>query len=141
MSSGFEDFNARIIDEFRSNEGRVGAPFESMPLLLLHHTGARSGKDYVTPLVYRMDKGRYVIFASKGGAPTNPAWYHNLIAGPDVSIEVGTETLAARAQELQGEERDRIYEEHSAMVPQFAEYATKAGERTIPVIALVPQGS
>ncbi|MGO9973633.1 MAG: nitroreductase/quinone reductase family protein, partial [Solirubrobacteraceae bacterium] len=93
MSTSPADFNAKIIEEFRANGGRVGGMFESMPLLLLHHTGAKSGKQRVNPLAYQRDGDRYVIFASKAGAPTNPDWYHNLKAHPEVAIEVGTETI------------------------------------------------
>ena len=95
MSSRPADFNAQIIDEFHANEGRVGGTFESTPLLLLHHTGAKSGKSRINPLAYQRDAGRYVVFASKGGAPTNPDWYHNLKAHPDTTIEVGTDTIAS----------------------------------------------
>jgi deazaflavin-dependent oxidoreductase (nitroreductase family) len=93
MSTSAADFNAQIIEEFRANEGRVGGMFDGMPLLLLHHTGAKSGKSRINPLVYQSDKGRYVIFASKGGAPTNPDWYYNLKAQPDVTIELGADTI------------------------------------------------
>lgn len=139
MSSGPADFNARIIEEFRNNRGRVGGPLEHLQLLLLHHTGARSGTDYVSPLAYQADDGRYVIFASKAGAPTNPAWYHNLLAHPDVRIEVGEETIAVHAQELHGEERERLFRTQAERVPQFGEYEQRAVGRTIPVIALTPR--
>lgn len=132
------DFNAKIIDEFHANGGVVGGPFEGATLLLLHHTGAKSGQSYTTPLMYRRDGDRFLIFASKGGAPMNPDWYHNVKAHPDVSIEVGTDTLGAVAHELTGEERDRLYAAQAQERPQFAEYAKTAGERTIPVIALTP---
>jgi deazaflavin-dependent oxidoreductase (nitroreductase family) len=131
------DFNAQIIDEFHANEGRVGGPFEGLTLLLLHHTGAKSGQSRINPLAYQSDAGRYVIFASKAGAPSNPDWYHNLKAHPNVKIEVGRATLDAVAEELTGEERDRIYRTQAERVPQFAEYEQKAG-RVIPVIALTP---
>ena len=135
------DFNAQIIDEFRANEGRVGGMFEGMTLLLLHDTGAKSGKSHIHPLVYHGEDGRYVIFASKGGAPTNPAWYHNLKAYPDARIEVGTEHFDVTATELTGEERDRIFRAQAQRAPQFAEYE-KNTDRRIPVIALTPkQGS
>src|SRR5947209_10747586 len=104
MSTSPQDFNARIIDEFRANEGRVGGPFEGSTLLLLHHIGAKSGKDRINPLVYNRDGDRYVVFASKAGAPTNPDWYHNVKAHPDVTIEVGTDTIDVRAEEATGEE-------------------------------------
>jgi deazaflavin-dependent oxidoreductase (nitroreductase family) len=137
MSTSPADFNASIIEEFRANEGRVGGPFEGNPLLLLHHTGARSGESYVNPLAYQADQGRYVIFASKGGAPENPGWYHNLMANPDTTIEVGTETLPVRAQEAAGDERRRLFEAQVQRIPVFGEYEEKAG-RTIPVIVLTP---
>jgi deazaflavin-dependent oxidoreductase (nitroreductase family) len=140
MSSTPEDFNARIIEEFRANEGRVGGPFEGAPILLLHHTGARSGTQRVNPLVYQPDQGRYVIFASKAGAPSNPDWYHNLRANPDVSIEVGSEQIDVRAEEAAGEERDRLFEAQKQRAPQFAEYEQKT-DRTIPVVILTPRAS
>src|SRR5215472_8597499 len=109
MSTSSADFNAKIIEEFHANEGRVGGMFEGVPLLLLHHTGAKSGIRRVNPLAYQADDGRYVIFASKGGAPTNPDWYHNLRAQPNVTIEVGTDTIDVAASEASGEERDRLF--------------------------------
>jgi deazaflavin-dependent oxidoreductase (nitroreductase family) len=137
MSTSPADFNTQIIEEFHANEGRVGGMFEGMPLLLLHHTGARSGTSYVNPLAYQDDNGRYVIFASKAGAPTNPAWYHNLKAHPNVAIEVGPETIDVVASEASGEERERLYRTQVERVPQFAEYEQKAG-RVIPVMLLTP---
>jgi deazaflavin-dependent oxidoreductase (nitroreductase family) len=139
MSTSPNDFNAQIIDEFHANEGRVGGMFEGMPLLLLHHTGARSGQSRINPLAYLEDDGRYVVFASKGGAPTNPDWYHNLKANPEVTIEVGTETIPAQATEATGDERDRLYGAQRERVPQFAEYEQQTGGRTIPVIVLSPR--
>ena len=139
MSTTPPDFNAAVIEEFRAKGGKAGGMFEGMPLLLLHNVGARSGREFVTPLVYLADGDRYVIFSSKGGAPVNPGWYHNLKAGPHVSIEVGTDTLDAVAVEATGEERDRLYGIQEAQQPQFAEYATKT-ERQIPVIVLTPRG-
>jgi deazaflavin-dependent oxidoreductase (nitroreductase family) len=132
------DFNARIIDEFHANEGRVGPPFQGTPLLLLHHTGARSGTAYVNPLAYLRDGDRYVVFASKGGAPNHPAWYHNLKAHPDIEVEVGTDTLPVRASEAEGEERDRLFSTQAERSPAFAEYQVKAGKRVIPVMVLTP---
>jgi deazaflavin-dependent oxidoreductase (nitroreductase family) len=137
MSTSPADFNAKIIDEFHANEGRVGGMFEGMPLLLLHHTGARSGKTRINPLAYQADNGRYVIFASKAGAPTNPDWYHNLKAHPNVTIEVGADTIDAVASEATGAERERLFRTQAKRVPQFAEYEQKAG-RVIPVIVLTP---
>ena len=135
MSAG--DFNTQVIHEFRANGGSVGGPFEGAPLLLLHHRGAQSGTERVTPLVYLADGERYLIFASKGGAPENPAWFHNLKAHPDTKIEVGAQTLAVTAQELTGEERDRLYDRQAAAMPNFREYQDKTS-RKIPVVALTP---
>src|ERR1700742_1163918 len=132
-----EDFNTQIIDEFHANEGVVGGMFEGMPLLLLHSTGAKSGQVRVHPLAYYADGDRYAIFGSKGGAPINPAWYHNLKANPDASIEVGTETFAVTAAEATGAERDRIYRAQAELHPQFADYGRNT-ERTIPVMVLTP---
>jgi deazaflavin-dependent oxidoreductase (nitroreductase family) len=137
MSTSPADFNAKIIDEFHANEGKVGGMFEHVPLLLLHHTGARSGTSRVNPLAFQYDDGRYVIFASKAGAPDNPAWYHNVKAHADVTIEVGADTIAAHASEATGEERERLYRTQAERTPQFAEYEQKT-ERVIPVIVLTP---
>ena len=137
MSTSPADFNAKIIEEFRSSDGRVGGMFEGLPLLLLHHTGAKSGKSRTNPLAYQADDGRYVIFASKAGAPSNPDWYYNLKAQPNVKIEVGTDTIDVVAGEATGEERERLYRTQAERVPQFAEYEQKAG-RVIPVIVLTP---
>jgi deazaflavin-dependent oxidoreductase (nitroreductase family) len=137
MSTSPADFNAKIIEEFRSNEGRVGGMFEGNTLLLLHHTGAKSGKSRVNPLAYQADGGRYVIFASKAGAPTNPDWYYNLKAQPNVRIEVGTDTVDVVASEATGEERERLYRTQAERIPQFADYEQKT-ERLIPVIVLTP---
>ena len=139
MSTSPQDFNARIIDEFRANEGRVGGIFEGSTLLLLHHVGARSGKDRINPLAYNRDGDRYVVFASKAGAPTNPDWYHNLEANPNVTIEVGTDTITAVAGEATGDERERLFAAQAERSPQFAEYQRKT-ERVIPVMVLTPTG-
>jgi deazaflavin-dependent oxidoreductase (nitroreductase family) len=139
MSTSPNDFNAQVIEEFRANHGHVGGMFEHMPLVLLHHTGARSGTDRVNPVAYLRDGDRYVVFASKGGSPTHPAWYHNLKAHPETTIEVGTETLDVVAGEAEGEERDRLFNTVAEGSPQFGEYAEKAGERQIPVIVLTPR--
>jgi deazaflavin-dependent oxidoreductase (nitroreductase family) len=138
MSTSATEFNAKIIDEFRTHEGRVGGMFEGVPLLLLHHTGARSGQDRINPLAYQSDEGRYVVFASKGGAPTNPDWYHNVKAQPNVKVEVGTDTIDVVASEAAGEERDRLFRTQAERLPQFAEYEQKTA-RTIPVIVLTPR--
>jgi deazaflavin-dependent oxidoreductase (nitroreductase family) len=134
------DFNTRIIEEFRANAGSVGGRFEGSTLLLLHTDGARSGTHYTTPVVYLDDEGRYVIFASKAGAPSHPGWYHNLKAHPELHIEVGDERLEVTAEEVTGAERDRLYARQAERVPQFAEYQANI-ERVIPVIALTPKRS
>ena len=137
MSDDMNDFNTGVIAEFRDNAGKVGGPFEGAPMVLLHHTGAKSGVERVTPLMYRPDGDRIVIFASKAGAPDNPAWFHNLVANPETTIEIGDETgVAVRAEVLEGEERDRVWNAQKAAVPQFAEYELSAGDRVIPVVAL-----
>jgi len=138
MSTSPADFNAKIIEEFRANGGQVGGMFENMPLLLLHHTGAKSGQDRVNPVAYNRDGERYVIFASKAGAPTNPDWYHNLMAHPEVTIEVGTETIDVVAQQAEGEERERLFQAQAEHSPQFAEYQRNT-DRVIPVITLTPR--
>jgi deazaflavin-dependent oxidoreductase (nitroreductase family) len=137
MSTSPQDFNAQIIEEFRANQGVVGGPFEGATLLLLHHVGARSGTDRVNPLVYNRDGDRYVVFASKAGAPTNPDWYHNLKANPNITIEVGTDTIPVVASEASGEERDRLFAAQVRRSPQFGEYQSKT-DRAIPVILLTP---
>jgi deazaflavin-dependent oxidoreductase (nitroreductase family) len=128
--------NARIIDEFRANVGKVGGFFEDATMLLLHTVGARTGQPRVNPLVYLPDGDRFVVVASKGGAPTNPDWYHNLRANPEVSIEVGTETIRVRANVVEDDaEREELYARQVARRPGFAEYLTRTTRR-IPVIAL-----
>ena len=133
------DWNTGIIKEFRENEGRVGGPFEGRPLLLLTHTGAKTGTRRTNPLAYMRDGDDYVVFASKGGAPTNPDWYHNLIADPRASIEVGTETIPVRARVTSGDERNGLWRRQVTLMPAFGEYETKT-TRTIPVIVLEPWG-
>ena len=137
MSTSHGDFNEQIIEEFRANEGRVGGRFEGNPLLLLHHTGAKSGKSRINPLAYLSDGGRYVVFASKGGAPTHPDWYHNLKAHPNTTIEVGTDTVDVVASEATDDERERIFRIQAERAPQFAEYQ-KQTKRLIPVMVLTP---
>ncbi len=133
------DFNRAIIEEFRANGGRVGGQFEGAPLLLLTSTGAKSGEVRTTPVVYLRDGEHLVIFASKAGAPTNPAWYHNLRANPSATAEVGTETIEVTASVASGEERTRLYERQSERFPQFVEYAKKT-TREIPVVVLQRAG-
>ncbi len=132
------DFNQQVIDEFREKAGKVGGMFEGRPMLLLHHVGAKSGEERIAPLVYLPWESDYVIFASKGGAPENPGWYHNLRANPDTSIEVGAETLAVRAREATGEERDKLMAAQIEVQPQFADYQAKT-TRIIPVLVLTPR--
>ena len=141
MADAMADFNNQVIDEFRSNDGVVGGPFQNMPLLLLHHTGAKSGQERIAPLVYLADGDRYVIFGSKAGAPTHPAWYHNVIAHPETKIEVGTDTIDVIATEATGDERNRLYEAQVQRSPQFGEYQEKAAGRVIPAIVLEPRDS
>ncbi len=129
------DFNQQIIDEFRANGGKVGGPFGGARLLLLHSTGAKSGKERVNPLAYRVEGDDLVVFGSKAGAPTHPDWYHNLVQNPRASVEVGGERFDVTARVAEGAERDRIYQDQKAEVPQFAEYEQKTG-RAIPVIVL-----
>ena len=129
------EFNRSIIEEFRTHGGKVGGPFEGRPVLLLNTVGAKSGQRRTTPVVYMQDGERMVIFASKAGAPENPAWYHNLLANPSVTVEVGSGTLELQARVLSGPERDRLFERQAEMYPQFAEYAQRT-ERVIPVVAL-----
>jgi deazaflavin-dependent oxidoreductase (nitroreductase family) len=134
------DFNTQVIEEFRANGGKAGGMFEGMPLVLVHNVGAKSGKEYVTPLVYLGEDGKTFIFASKAGADNHPGWFHNLKANPEISIEIGSDTVDVVAVELTGEERDRIYEAQKAKQPQFAEYEEKT-DRTIPVIELAPKSA
>lgn len=131
-----QDFNQAIIEEFRANKGVVGGGFAGSPIVLLHTTGAKSDLERVNPLVcLPSDEGVLYVFASKGGAPTDPDWYHNLVAHPDVTVEYGEETFEATATTLPSDERDRIYAEQAERYPTFGEYQEKAG-RTIPVVAL-----
>ena len=134
------NWNDSAIAEFRANEGRLGGTFEGAPVLLVHHRGRTSGRDYVNPLMYLPDDhdpDTIYVFATKGGVPTNPDWYYNLIAAGEGTVERGTETYPVTVQELTGTERDRIYDEQARRYPGFADYARKtAGVRTIPVLAL-----
>jgi deazaflavin-dependent oxidoreductase (nitroreductase family) len=129
------DFNQGIIEEFRANGGRVGGPFAGAPVLLLTTTGVKSGKSRTTPVVYLTDGERMVIFASKGGAPNNPGWYHNLLANPSATVEVGADTIEVDATVTAGEDRERLFGRQAERFPQFAEYARKT-TRQIPVVAL-----
>ena len=129
------EFNRGVIDEFRTNEGQVGGMFQGAPMLLLTSTGAKTGRRHTTPVVYTTDGDRLVIFASKGGSPTNPAWYHNLVANPEATVELGQDTFKVKAVVTTGEERSRLFEQRAAVMPNFAEYQQKT-TRQIPVIAL-----
>jgi deazaflavin-dependent oxidoreductase (nitroreductase family) len=134
------DRNADTVTEFRENEGRVGGNFEGAPIVLLHHVGRRSGQEFIAPTMYLADDSDpavIYVFASKGGAPTNPDWYRNLIAAGEGVVEVGTETYKVAVDEVTGAERDRIYAEQARRYPGFAEYEVRtAGIRTIPVLKL-----
>ena len=135
------DWNARIIAEFRANDGKVGAQFEGAPIVLLHHQGRKSGNEFVSPVMYLADDAdadTIYVFASKSGAPTNPDWYYNLVAAEVGVVEVGTQTYPVRVAEVTGNERDAIFNEQATRYPGFAEYAVKTdGVRIIPVLALV----
>ncbi len=128
-------WNTQIMAEFQAHGGKVGGPFEGHPLLLLTTTGARSGKHRTVPLGYMPDGGRLIIFASNFGGPTNPDWYYNLLAHPEVTVEIGTQTFNATAVVLTGEERDRLFARKAEEAPLYADYQAKM-TRTIPVIAL-----
>ena len=134
------DLNAGTIAEFRANEGRVGGIFEGAPMTLVHHKGRRSGREHVTPTMYLADEtdpDTIYVFATKGGAPTNPDWYYNLIGAGGGTIERGTQTYPVTVRELTGDERDRVYAEQARRYPGFTEYARQtAGVRTIPVLEL-----
>lgn len=129
------DWNKQIIAEFRANDGKVGGPFEDMTLLLLHTTGAKSGKERINPLATIKDGDRWVIIASKGGAPSNPDWYYNVVANPLVGVEYGTEEFEARATVTEEPERTQLYSKVAALYPAFAGY-TERTDRVIPVITL-----
>ncbi|MFI7705328.1 nitroreductase/quinone reductase family protein [Nonomuraea sp. NPDC049480] len=132
------DFNQQIIDEFRANKGQVGGPFEGARLLLLTTVGAKTGTSRTTPLGYLPDGGeRILVIASAGGSPKHPAWYHNLRANPQVTVEDGTFTYSAKAVVLEGEERDRLFARAVEQDPGWGAYETRSG-RTLPVVALVP---
>jgi deazaflavin-dependent oxidoreductase (nitroreductase family) len=137
-----QDYNKRIIEEFRTNEGRVGGPFAGVPLALVTSKGAKSGRPHTTPLAYLREGeatggpgDRIYVFGSMGGAPKHPAWYFNLKANPDAAVEVGTTSYAVRAEILTGAERDRLFQKQASLVPQFTQYQQRT-KRIIPVIAL-----
>lgn len=138
--SEINDWNAAIIAEFRANEGRVGGQFEGAPVVLMHHVGRKSGREFVNPVMYLADDSdpaTIFVFASKAGAPTHPDWYWNMTEAGRATVEVGTETYDVAVRELEGDERDRVYAEQASRYPGFAEYEEKtAGIRVIPVLAL-----
>ncbi|MDL5154975.1 nitroreductase family deazaflavin-dependent oxidoreductase [Actinomycetospora termitidis] len=133
------DWNQQIIEEFRSNGGHVGGQFEGAPLLLLHHVGRRTGADRLTPMMYQQVGDAWAVFASKAGAPDNPDWYHNLLAQPDVAVELGDgtriDTVDVHARDLPADERDPVWETQKQRYPGFADYESKT-TRTIPVVLL-----
>jgi deazaflavin-dependent oxidoreductase (nitroreductase family) len=135
VSQQIHDFNAKIIDEFRTNDGRVGGMFEGVPMLLLHTKGAKSGAPRINPLAYRPVGDVWAIFGSFGGAPVHPAWYFNLVAEPDAEIEVGNETVPVRARVLAGAERDEVWSAQKRDRSTFADYEAKT-DREIPVVLL-----
>lgn len=135
--SGVNDWNKGIIEEFRANGGKVGGQFEGAPLLLLHSTGAKSGQARVNPIMYLADGDNYAVFASKAGAPTSPDWYHNLIANPRASVEVGEATVNVVAKIAEGDTRERLWSTQKELYPGFAEYEAKT-TRLIPVVVLEP---
>ena len=131
--------NENVIEEFRTNGGTLTGAMEGWPMVLVHHTGSHTGSEYVNPLVYQqLDGGTIAVFASKGGAPAHPHWYHNLVAHPDTTIEIGTETRTVRARVAEGDERERIWAEQKRLMPQFAKYEQTAN-REIPVVVLEPR--
>jgi deazaflavin-dependent oxidoreductase (nitroreductase family) len=129
------DWNASIIEEFRANDGKVGGPFQGATMLLLHTTGARTGAERVHPVLYQAKGEDVVVFASYAGAPTHPAWYHNLVAQPEVRVEIGGDTVAMVARVAEGAERDELWERQKELVPGFADYEAKT-TRQIPVVVL-----
>lgn len=132
----FNDWNQKIIAEFRENGGKVGGQFEGFPLVILHSTGAKSGLERLNPLAFQAVDDHWAIFASKAGATSHPDWYHNLMKNPDAVIEVGTDTIDVRARTAEGAEREGIWSAQKEAAPGFAEYEESAGDREIPVVIL-----
>jgi deazaflavin-dependent oxidoreductase (nitroreductase family) len=130
-----QNFNSNLIHEFRANNGATTGPFANAPLLLLTTTGAKSGREQTTPVVYTRDGDDLVVIASKGGAPSHPAWYHNLVAHPDVVVELPGETIKAHARVATGDERDRLFKAQADIMPAFNDYQQKT-DRVIPVVVL-----
>lgn len=132
---GEKSFNEQVIDEFRANGGKVGGPFEGAPMLLLTTTGAKSGRQITQPLVYSRDGDNVVIIASNGGAPTNPNWYHNIVANPKVTVEIGEQSFDSTATVTEGAKRDRLFAAHADLMPGFWDYQ-KQTDRVIPAVVL-----
>jgi deazaflavin-dependent oxidoreductase (nitroreductase family) len=129
------DWNAKVIEEYKANGGKMEGDWAGVPLLLLHTTGAKSGQERVSPVVYLAEDDDLVVFASKAGADTNPDWFHNLQANPDATVEVGQDTVAVRARIAEGEERNRLFDRQKAAMPAFAGYEAST-DRVIPVVVL-----
>lgn len=138
MSSDQVDFNTKIIEEFRANGGQVGAPFDGMPLVLVHHKGRHTGNERINPLAYQKVDSGWAVFGSFAGSPHHPDWYLNLLAEPRTTIEVGSDVFDVIARDTTGAERDEIFERQTAAAPMFGEYQVKAGARVIPVIVFEP---
>jgi deazaflavin-dependent oxidoreductase (nitroreductase family) len=136
MADDHNDYNRQLIEEFRANDGKVSG-WGDAPLLLLTTTGAKSGREHTTPVAYTRDGDRIIVIASYAGAPKHPAWYHNLVANPEATVELGTEALKVRAAPTEGDERDRLYRAQAELLPSFNEYEQKT-TRKIPVLALTP---
>lgn len=134
-----DDWNTKIIEEFRANGGKVGGQFEGAPMLIMHTTGAKSGKERVIPVMYQVAGDHFAVFASKAGAPSHPDWYHNLVAHPDITVEVGSDTVAVSARVTKGDERQEIWTRQKKDYPQFAGYE-EATTREIPVVLLERTG-
>ena len=139
VPENLNEFNAQIIEEFRANDGIVGGPFEGKPVLLLHSTGAKSGEERLHPVLYQTVGDAFAIFASYAGGPKNPAWYHNLVANANTTVEIGTDAVQVTARVASGDERETIWTTQKASFPQFAEYEEKT-DREIPVVILQPRG-
>lgn len=129
----FNEFNRGVVDEFRQRGGEVGGRFAGAPMILVNHVGAKSGTEYTAPLVYTPDGDSFVVIASKGGSPEHPQWFHNLVANPDVTVEVGTETIPVRARVAEGDERARLFRAQADRMPNFDQYAART-QREIPVV-------
>ena len=138
-ASDVNDFNRKLIDEYRETGGKLSGGFERVPMLLLTTTGRKSGRRHTTPLAYQPDGEKIYVFGSFAGGPRHPAWYHNLVANPDVTVEVGPDTIDATAVVLEGDERDRVFEKQKRAIPNFAEYEEKT-TRVIPVVRLDRKG-